>query len=218
VAAAVRADLTDGPDLEPTRPPDPAALRWALCLFAERLVGGVAPNETDAPVVRAISAGEGATLLRIVRTAGLAKLAYAEAGVVERGTGPDVPPLTPGEQSRYEHFVQCWMRSGTDTRLVRLALWDAEDRSDSIVGRARSERGELSRLGVTSLARLLSAVEPTRARWALQQLPYSLAKTIRSRMNLKNPLVAGRGLLNWESALWGLAGERLAAEAVRLGS
>jgi hypothetical protein len=213
VADAVRAAFgAEETNLTPTCKPHAAALRWALCLFAERLVGGVEPSAADAPVVRAVSSHHGASLLRLARSTALAKLAYAEVGVVERGAGPELPTLTPRERVRYQHFVETWSRSGTDTRLVRMALWDAEDRSDSTLGRARSIRSELSRLGLTSLSRLMVGVEPQRARWALQHLPYPIAKVVRSRMNLKNPMVSGRGLLRWETSLWDVAERRLEAE------
>lgn len=212
MAEAVRATLAGEAGIEPSRTPDAAAVRWAVCLFAERLIGGVTRDESDPPVVTAVSAGHGAELLRLARSTALAKLAYAEAGVVERRAGPELPPLSSRERDRFDHFVGAWRRLGTDTRLVRVALWDADDRSDSTVGRTRSARSELSRLGLTTIGRLMAAVEPQRVRWALQHLPYPIARVLRSRMNLKNPLVAGRGLGLWEESLWRLATQRLEAE------
>ena len=43
-------------------------------------------------------------------------------------------------------------------------------------------RRELALLGLTSLARLLLELDTFRVRWALQHVPYSIAKRIRSIM------------------------------------
>ena len=49
--------------------------------------------------------------------------------------------------------------------------------------------GLAARLGLVSVGRLLAAVEPHRSRWALQHLPYEIAKAIGARIEPGGPKV-----------------------------
>jgi hypothetical protein len=71
---------------------------------------------------------------------------------------------------------------------------------------------KIERLGLITVGRLLADAEPHRVRWALQHLPYNLAKFTRARVTLTNPRVAGARLLAWEERLFQEASDRLRAE------
>jgi hypothetical protein len=79
-----------------------------------------------------------------------------------------------------------------------------------VIGRGQSGRLDGSRLGLITFARLLDVVEPYRVRWALQHLPYPVAKVVRSLMNPKTPPNAPLAL--WETQVLRAAWDRLHAE------
>jgi len=200
VREAIRRGLGLGADdLATDRPTHPEALRWAGVLWAERLVGGPARRPDDPPIVVAMAGLGASSLYRLVHLAGLAKLACALAG----GPAAAHVRVRPRDADRLSAFRASWAEP--DPRLVRLALWDLDDR----VG---ADRFETAVLGLATVGRLLATADPHRARWALQRLPYPVAKLVRNRMNLRNALISGRSLAAWESRVLGLAQARLAAE------
>lgn len=50
------------------------------------------------------------------------------------------------------------------------------------------DRRSTARLGLVTVGRLLTMVEPYRVRWALQHLPYTIANVIRAEIEWMNPL------------------------------
>ncbi|HWE35679.1 MAG TPA: hypothetical protein VG406_03840 [Isosphaeraceae bacterium] len=187
-------------DLESDRPPHEGALATAMALWSERLVGGPSATDEDAGVVRAIARHDRRGRYKVLHLAGLAKLAYA-LGMLELG---DAGALRPRDRERVEHFRGVW--GDTDTPLGHVA------RDDLAAGRRDGLRG-LPHLGLVTIGRLLGDVEPMRARWALQHLPYSVARQARAWMTLPVTLVPARALLAWEGRVLDVALDRLDAES-----
>jgi hypothetical protein len=151
-------------DLASDRPPCPEALRCARALWAERLVGHRADPEADPPVVVALTGLDPRALARLVQAIGLAKWALA---------GEDPPVLSPRDRADLDHF--------------RATLGPPVPGPERLARRDVAEHGrggkpEEGALGLVTIARLLATVEPYLARWALQHLPYAVARFTRSLM------------------------------------
>ena len=182
------------------RPADPEALRWALALWAERLVGDVAERPDDPPVVVALSRLGPRDLARLVRAAGLAKLAFA----IE-GTGP-----RPDDEARARFSTLDRVRLGyfrrhvgrADPRLVAMARDDL-----GVIG-GEWRRGH-PRLGLLTFGRLLTLAETHRARWAVQHIPYPIARLLRGQ---ETPKLSARALGAWEGWVLEAAWARLLTE------
>ena len=198
--APIRRAIAGSPtDDDGGRPPHPAALACALALWAERLVGGPPATDDDAPAVIVLTRLGSPTLARVLRYTALAKLAYAVGGL-ELG---ETLGLKPGDRARLDGFRGRW--SDVDPPLVRVA------RADLDAGGHGSGRA-LPRLGLVTAGRLLRDVDPHRARWALQHLPYGVAKSIRRWMQPGPAGVPPAALLAWESQLLDAALDCLRAE------
>ncbi|MFO0953149.1 MAG: hypothetical protein U0835_18745 [Isosphaeraceae bacterium] len=165
VAATVRKELEREPGLEsPDRLPDPDALNSARAWWRERIVGDVPPSDEDPPAIAALTAFDSTTVARFLRGASLAKWAIS---------GADLPELSDADRARAGRL---------GGRL--------EDVPDGLRTLARAEvfppgttRATFdTRPGLSTFARLLSSAEPHRTRWALQHLPYPVARTIRKFM------------------------------------
>ena len=89
-----------------------------------------------------------------------------------------------------------------DPRLVPLARLDLES-----IGEDR--RRAHSRVGLITFGRLLAATERHRARWAVQHLPYPIARLLRAQ---KAPKLPARALAAWEGWILESAWSRLLAE------
>jgi hypothetical protein len=185
----------------------PEALQWALSLWSERLVGDLPERPDDPSVIRAITQPDREFVRRLVDTAGLAKRAYAVAD----GAEPDEDEETPDDpegRARLEAFRASW--GPPDPALVRVARQDL---------RVAAPAGlEWPALGLTTIGRLLAVVDSYRVRWAIQHLPYAVAKFTRSRMSLKHPLVSAQALVTWEGRALRLAWDRLREEADESGA
>jgi hypothetical protein len=180
---------------------DPGALRIVLDLWSERLVGGEEPGEDDPAVIRSIT-GPGPALMRQLRAAGVAKLAYAEAAS-RRTSLVHSLRLRPGAMLLHALILERLRGGPLNSLLAKAAARDADESRRAPSG----PRSPLARLGGIGLARLMTSVEPVRARWALQHLPYHLVKEIRARM----PSSPSAELMAWEEGLWRLAAECLDA-------
>src|SRR3954452_12389536 len=96
-------------------------------------------------------------------------VALAQAtGLVKLALASESPTLTSRARARFEDFLRRANEAPPTSR--SLALRDVRA---FVPGRGGS------RLGLLSLVRLRASVEPYRTRWALQHLPYSLARSIR---------------------------------------
>ena len=68
-----------------------------------------------------------------------------------------------------------------DPRFLRAAEPD-------VTAHPAEDRRSNARLGLVTVGRLLTRVEPHRVRWALQHLPYAITKVIRAEIEWMNPL------------------------------
>lgn len=160
--------------------PHAEAVEWVLALWSERLVGGEPPQAAEPPVILALATLSPRSLYRLCHAMGLALTTLAE----------DPEGLLTGRAawSAQRDWFQDWFGR-------QLGGHEAEFRSSArieLVGSARSETGtprrKLATRGLTALARLLVSVDPHRVRWAIQHVPYPIAKRIRSVMaRTKNP-------------------------------
>ncbi len=158
--------LLDSDDLKTERAPSPEVLSWVTALWTERLVGGETERPDDSLAVIVLTRLSPRSGYRLCHMAGLAKLVL---------TGQE-PGRSSGALARRQ-----WLRdqlTAADAELVSLARQDLQSARSSQVPR----RHRLARLGLPTIARLLSGCEPVRLRWALQHWPYPLAKLVRSLM------------------------------------
>lgn len=183
IADALRSGLEYGEcDLAADRPPHPAALSAALSLWHARLIGDLDARGNDAPVVRAITQLDAPTLARLIQATGLAKWSVT----------PQPPPIEEEDDARRLAVLKQEL-STLDPRYLPVAMRDVESIRPS-------ESRRLMRAGLIVFARLLSTVDPYRARWALQHIPYNTARAIRPLMKPlsgRAPLVA-----RWESIVF----------------
>ena len=176
IASAVRDGLNlSEDDLQPDSPADPVALQTALSLWTARLVGDLPRRDDDPLVILAMTRFDSGTLARLIHTSGLAKWAL-------------IPGLPPGfaihDESRLE-----WLRKDVkdgDFRFVQVVKRDLH------AFQTNAAQG-IGRAGLTTFARLLGVADLYRARWALQHLPYTTARSIRALMRpdrLRTPMLS----------------------------
>jgi hypothetical protein len=166
-------------------------VRWALGLWDERVLRDLPEWPDDPPVIHALSRLDFWEIVALARAAGLAKRALAESD-----------PPAPGSPTldRFEGMKRQWLASGLPELVAARHAF-----REFLQGWTR-QRG-WGRLGLVTFGRLLAQVEPYRARWALQHLPYAVARRIR-------PAIKDMGGSHavWEGAVLRVAWERLAAE------
>ncbi len=202
--ASIRPALIQGlaidPDqLKPDYTPDPDALTWTMALWAERLVGAL-PEDDDPPVIVALTRLSSLDLARLIKVCGIVKNAFAMDGFRKNPIDESYARFTPIDRVRISFFRR---RIGTpDPRLGPLA----KDDLNYIEG--DRQRAHL-RLGLVTIGRLLESADHHRARWAVQHVPYSVAKLIRRKMNLPLPRHA---VFSWESWILASAWTRLLSE------
>lgn len=190
-ALTVELGLTSD-ELSPDRAADPGAVAVALAGWTDRLVGDVPERDDDPPVIVALTRLRTPSLTRLVREVGLAK--WSVSGSRPWGLAPD-------DVARFDQLQA--RLSGTDERFRQVAARDLE-RLDP------DDPNAEALLGLTTLARLLVEADPYRVRWALQHIPYSTARSLRSLMGppgRHQPMLA-----RWETdvlrAGWTLLHER----------
>ncbi len=190
IASAVGEGLgLSSEELAPNHPPHPLAIRTALSLWTVRLVGDVPERANDPPVIVALSQWDSTAIARLVHHSGLAKWALIDKPY-------------PGAD-RKEQDKLAWFRERlkeTDPRFIQVARRE-------ISGLPPGTTNVLGRLGMNTLARLLTAAEPFRAHWALQHLAYPMARSLRVLMgpgNRRAPMLA-----RWEGELLRAAWTRL---------
>jgi hypothetical protein len=188
--------------LEQERAADPEVAGWVRVLWTERLVGGEPVGPGDPSVIAALAGLPPRATARLAHAIGRAKLALAE--------GPDDGwPRPQRDRDRHEWYLDRLVaRLGGDE--ARLRRWAGEEVRRSSASGADARRGR-ALLGLTTLARLLAACDPFRARWALQHLPYAVAKRFRSVMTASVSLPPR--LLEVEQTLLQTAWERLIVES-----
>lgn len=183
--------LTDD-QIRTDRPPAPEAIGLATVLWTERLVGDVSERD-DAPVIVALTRYDLREVSRLIALIALAKCA---------GSPLSTPDVSERDLARLEHF-----RTVLASR--NAGFTDQAARDVAAYGKA-GQHSEAS-VGLLTLARLLDVEEPFRVRWALQHLPYALAKSVRTLMRPRQR--HDPALLPWESAILAAATDRLRDEA-----
>jgi hypothetical protein len=154
-------------DLVPEHAPDPDAVRCALGLWDERLVGDVADRSDDPRVILALTRLNPREIITLAQAAGVAKLALAGWARVQ---------LRPRLRDLKIVLERAWHRASPSRR-----NWARNDYRQFLEGLepARRQGQVWARFGLLTLGRLLAVAEPYRARWALQHLPYFLARSLR---------------------------------------
>ena len=151
----------DQASLTPDGPIQPSILAWSQSFWGERLVGGPPLTSKDAPVIAAIVGLSSKEFAYLVRTIGLAKLALTE------------------EPSGRFSVRQRRLLDAIQGSVVEMQNWAAvacRDREMTL----REGRPSVRNLGLLSVSRLLASVELIRVRWAIQHLPYPMAKRVRA--------------------------------------
>ena len=184
----------DPADLTTDHPDEPEARRIALALWTERLVGDLPRRDDDPPAVDALATPGPVGLYRLLRLCGLARRSV-------------VPGATIDERNRVmaDRFTafRSAIHGPIDPRLVRLMAneWTATEP----FGRHR-----LAGFGLLTLGRLLNRADPYRVRWALQHVPYPIAK--RLRIAASRPEASVREILSLEARVLDAARDRLREE------
>jgi hypothetical protein len=170
-----------------------------MSLWAERLVGAL-PEPDDSPVIVAITRLSSLDLAKLIKVCGVVKHAFAIDGGRATAIDEQLARFTPLDRVRLGFFRR---RIGVpDARLAPLAKQDLR----YIEGDWK--RAHL-RLGLVTFGRLLDQTEVDRARWAVQHLPYSVAKLVRRKMALPIPR---RAVKSWENWILEAAWARLLSE------
>lgn len=181
-------------DIAPDRAVDPEARRAALALWTERLVGDVPGRVDDPPVVGALSTLGPVALYRLARLCGLAKRSIVRGATILASR-----PLMDARLAAFRAVLD----GPNDPRLVQLVAneWAATES----LGRHR-----LAGFGLATLGRLLARADSYRVRWALQHVPYPIAK--RLRIAASRPEASVRKVLDLEARILDTARDRLRRE------
>ena len=144
------------------RRPDPASVSLALTLWSERLVGDIPQRDDDAVAVVALTRLGPVELARLVERIGLVKIAALSAS------------SQPELRSRRQEWIVDRLRTPGKAAKSSEALM-----SSDIASLWRFSERIASGLGLITLGRLAANVDPYRLRWALQHVPYPIARMIR---------------------------------------
>ncbi|MGE3818532.1 MAG: hypothetical protein AB7I30_03800, partial [Isosphaeraceae bacterium] len=154
------------------RPPRPFAVQAVMTLWRERLIGDVPERPDDPPVIVALSRLQSGEIAELIRTVGQAKRAMTSRETLDL-------------------FDRLRDRLGDlDPRASLIAQRDVQTPGQS------GPRSDF-RIGLLSFARLLRISDPYRTRWALQQIPYPTARSIRRLMEREPPRTPM--LTRWET-------------------
>ncbi len=202
ILAAVR-DRLD-PERDPVETParDPAVTDWVFSLTGERLVGGEPICWDEPPAIVALAALSARKLYYLVHATGQAKSVLAE----------DPQTLVAGrplDDGRKEWF-QAYFLDRFGSQEARLKVWAGRDLQEAPGTKGVGKRRGLAILGLSTIARLLTGGEPYRVRWALQHVPYPVAKRIRSLIS--NAPTVSKSVLRLEGEILQAAWTRLALE------
>jgi hypothetical protein len=167
--ASRRRGRASGTHQGPARwPPDPEIRAWVLALRAERLVGGEPVGDDEPPAIVAIAGLAPVARFRLFQLTGLAKVVLADLD-------------STGREGSLRRERRTWLSERLGPLDPRARDWARRDLQ--VIVRGGSLRGRnLALLGLGTVARLLADCDPFRVRWALQVLPYPVAKRARSLM------------------------------------
>ncbi len=113
--------------------------------------------------------------------------------------------LSSRDRARFDHFRERFR--GLEPRYTEVAGLD-------VLASAGDAGAAVPLLGLVTIGRLLGDVEPHRSRWALQHLPYPVAKLVRPRMGANTSLVSRRELVVWESDILDAVLDRMRHEGL----
>ncbi len=168
--------LGTGREASESHPPDPAVAGWVLSLSTERLVGGEPVGPDEPPAIVALAALSSRELYRLSHATGQAWTALA-------GDPDDILALRPLDGRRKLWFHDRFSAQfGPES--ARPDAWAQHDLRGWRGSEGQHRRRRLASLGLSTIARLLAECEPYRVRWALQHVPYPVAKRIRSIMSV----------------------------------
>jgi hypothetical protein len=150
------------------------AAGWVMALWTERLVGGE-PAGNDEPVaIQALTRLSLREVVRLVHAAGVARVVLAgdPGGLI----GPRPEAVARGR------WFRDWFQEQFGFEETRPRDWAEREVQRARLPQGLSRRRQLGMLGLNTIARLLMDADPYRVRWALQHLPYPVAKRVRSLM------------------------------------
>ena len=200
----------DHSSASPAGPAHPEAVAWALTLWSERLVGDIPESPNDPPVILALSQFSWRDQYRLVRAVGQAKLAFAIEGLAPQPSDEARARIRSTDRVRIAYFRRTIGQP--DPRLVPLARRDF----DSI---ATERSRHFAAVGLLTVARLLKGYDRHRVRWAIQHVPYSVAKQLAKLGGggkLGSTGLSPQAFQAWESWVFEAAWARLLSEG-RLG-
>ncbi len=154
---------------------DPAVSAWVLSLATERLVGGEPVQRDEPPAIVALAALSSRGLYRLVHGSGQAKTVLAG--------DPDGLVIGKGVDDQRKRFFHEEFSTLLGPGEERARTWANRDIQESRGIDQPGIRRRLASLGLSTIARLLTGCEPYRVRWALQHVPYPVAKRIRALMS-----------------------------------
>jgi len=215
IRTAIRARFADAASSDQTNRmtvlANPEVAAWALTLWSERLVGDVVESADDPRVILALSRFSIRDLVRLVRAVGQAKHAFAIEGPGPTDGDGALARTVAGDRARIAYFRR--MIGEADPRLILLARAD-------LAASPSDRKRKHAALGLVTVARLLKATDARRARWAVQQIPYPIAKMLGS-MGGGDPVASTglplRAVRAWESWIFEAAWVRMLSEG-RLGA
>lgn len=198
-AEPLRSILIRGLDLDPAdlatdHPGEPEAHRIASALWTERLVGDLPHRDDDPPAIEALATLGPVGLYRLLRLCGLARRSILPGATIDARHRVMAERLA---------TLRASIVGPIDPRLVQVLAneWLATES----LGRHR-----LAGFGLTTLGRLLNRADPYRVRWALQHIPYPIAK--RLRIAASRPEASVRQVLALEGRVLDAARNRLREE------
>lgn len=173
-------------------PAHPDVIAWLRRAWSEWLVGDLQSLPDDPAVIQVITTWKSRDLSRLLFRIALAKWSY----LCKREGDAAPKSLSPEEMLHFRSFRETW--GPRSDPLVALAQRDFQKARDLA-------SAELARIGLVTIGRLLSVVNAYRARWAMQHLPYDVAKALRPHMTLDLPGVHPEDLVSWESRILEIA-------------
>ena len=185
---------------------NPEVAAWALTLWSERLVGDVGECPDDPPVILALSRLSFRNLVRLARAVGQAKHAFSIEGDGPIDLDEALTRMFASDRVRIGYFRR--MIGRADPRLVPIA------RADLAASPAHRLRKHAA-LGLITVARLLKATNHRRGRWAIQHLPYPIAKQVKAIDGGDSVASNGlplRAIRAWEAWIFEAAWARLLSE------
>ncbi len=183
-----------------------AAIDWAMTLWSERLVGDVPESPDDPPVIMALSQFSIRELFGLARFLGQVKFAFTLEGMGPKPADEAGVRTTTSDRVRIGFLRR--MIGQPDPRLIPIARAD-------FASIPSEPRRKYAAVGLLTVARLLKACDPHRARWAIQHIPYPVAKRLGVLGTSEIPgarTLPLRAIRAWEAWIFEAAWARMLSE------